>query len=137
MRDADRPAAIFRHRTHSEIPSPVARHRGDATAVRIGMATRPVLNFGGGARVLFTPGHTDGGTAPRVAEHRVLITGNTAAEPTGVIIAGAFDLDRAETAASFCRLAERDVDITYVGHREPVVGEPSGRRRQVAAALAA
>ena len=54
-----------------------------------------VLDFGGGARVISTPGHTDGSIALHLPEHGVLITGDIAAEYEGEVILGVFNLDRA------------------------------------------
>jgi glyoxylase-like metal-dependent hydrolase (beta-lactamase superfamily II) len=94
-----------------------------------------VRDFGGGAHVISTPGHTDGSIALHLPEHRVVITGDVAAEHEGQVILGVFNLDRAKTAESFRRLAELDVDIACFGHGEPAVGDAAARVRQVAATL--
>jgi glyoxylase-like metal-dependent hydrolase (beta-lactamase superfamily II) len=88
-----------------------------------------VLDFGGGARVISTPGHTDGSIALHLPEHRVLITGDVVAEHEGRVILGVFNLDRGQTVASFRRLAALDVDVACVGHGEPIVGDASARLR--------
>jgi glyoxylase-like metal-dependent hydrolase (beta-lactamase superfamily II) len=51
-----------------------------------------VLDFAGGAHVISTPGHTDGSIALHLAEHRVLITGDVAAEHEGQVMPGVFNL---------------------------------------------
>jgi len=94
-----------------------------------------VLDFGGGARVISTPGHTDGSIALHLPEHGVLITGDIAAEYEGEVILGVFNLDRAQAAASFGRLADRDADIACFGHGEPVIGDAQARLQQAAATL--
>lgn len=54
-----------------------------------------VVEFGGGARVLSVPGHTDGSIAVYLPEHRVLFTGDAvAAGPDGTVILGVFNTDR-------------------------------------------
>jgi glyoxylase-like metal-dependent hydrolase (beta-lactamase superfamily II) len=94
-----------------------------------------VLDFGGGARVISTPGHTDGSIALHLPEHGVLITGDIAAEYEGEVILGVFNLDRAQAAASFGRLPDRDADIACFGHGEPVIGDAQARLQQAAATL--
>ena len=94
-----------------------------------------MLDFGGGARVISTPGHTDGSIALHLPEHGVLITGDIAAEYEGEVILGVFNLDRAQAAASFGRLADRDADIACFGHGEPVIGDAQARLQQAAATL--
>jgi glyoxylase-like metal-dependent hydrolase (beta-lactamase superfamily II) len=88
-----------------------------------------VLDFGGGARVLAVPGHTDGSIAIHLPEHGVLFTGDTVAEAQGNVILGVFNLDRARAIESFRRMAELDVDIACFGHGEPVLGGAGSRLR--------
>ena len=78
-----------------------------------------VLPFGGGAHVLHGPGHTDGSIALHLPGPRVLFTGDTVAEHSGVVILGPFNLDRERALASFRRLVALDVDVVCVGHGEP------------------
>ncbi|MGH3786795.1 MAG: MBL fold metallo-hydrolase [Pseudonocardiaceae bacterium] len=47
-----------------------------------------------------------------------------------------FHVDRAEAAASFCRLAELDVETACFGHGEPLIDNAATRLQQVASALA-
>lgn len=81
-----------------------------------------VIDFGGGARVVATPGHTDGSIAIHLPDERVLFTGDTVAHVNGQVIPGVFNMDRDEMLRSFRRLAELDVDVACVGHGEPVLG---------------
>lgn len=94
-----------------------------------------VLDFGGGALVISTPGHTDGSIALHLPEHGVLITGDIAAEYEGEVILGVFNLDRAQAVVSLRRVAELEADIACFGHGEPVVGGAQARLQQAATAL--
>lgn len=60
-----------------------------------------ILDFGGGARVISTPGHTEGSIALHLPEHGVLITGDIAAEYGGQVILGLFNLDREQRRRPF------------------------------------
>jgi len=86
-----------------------------------------VLDFGGGARVISTPGHTDGSIALHLPQHKILITGDVAAEYDGDVILGVFNIDRTETVASLCRLAELDVETACFGHGEPLIDNAAAR----------
>jgi glyoxylase-like metal-dependent hydrolase (beta-lactamase superfamily II) len=92
-----------------------------------------VLDFGGGAYVVSTPGHTDGSIAVYLPHHGVLFTGDVAAEHEGQVMPGVFNLDRAAVSRSLRRLAELDVDVACFGHGEPAVADASARLREVAA----
>lgn len=94
-----------------------------------------LLDLGGGARVVSTPGHTDGSIALHLPAPGVLITGDIGAEYGGEVILGVFNLDRTEAAASFRRVADLDADVACFGHREPLVGGAGVRLRQVAKSL--
>ena len=78
-----------------------------------------VLDFGGGAEVLSVPGHTDGSIAIHLPHHGVLFTGDTVANVETVML-GVFNQDRAQTVASFKRLAALDVETACFGHGEPI-----------------
>ncbi len=120
-----------------ELHARVAAGLPPAPPVRVDREVRDgdVLDFGGGAHVISTPGHTDGSIAVHLPEHRVLITGDIAAEYEGEVILGVFNLDRAQAAASFRRLADRDADIACFGHGDPVIGGAGAGLLQVAEAL--
>lgn len=93
-----------------------------------------VLDFGGGARVLSVPGHTDGSIAIYLPEHRVLFTGDAvAAGPDGTVILGVFNTDRAQATASLRRMAELDVDVACFGHGDPSVEHTTTRLAAAAA----
>lgn len=93
-----------------------------------------VLEFGGGARVLSVPGHTDGSIAIHLPAHRVLFTGDAvAAGPDGTVILGVFNTDRAKAIASLRRMAELDVDVACFGHGNPSVADTTTRLAAAAA----
>jgi glyoxylase-like metal-dependent hydrolase (beta-lactamase superfamily II) len=94
-----------------------------------------VLDFGGGARVISTPGHTDGSIALHLPAAGVLFTGDTVVNYDGGTRLGVFNLDRGQALASFRRLAELDVEIACVGHGDPVLGNASAALRAAAAEL--
>ncbi|NEB77846.1 MBL fold metallo-hydrolase [Streptomyces sp. SID14478] len=99
------------------------------------LADGDVLDFGGGARVVGVPGHTDGSIALELPEHGVLFTGDAvAASPVdGQVILGVFNLDRAQAVASFHRLAALDSDVACFGHGDPVAGGAAKALRAAAA----
>ena len=104
------------------VSAPQDLHDGDA------------LDFGDGADVLCIPGHTAGSIAIHLPRHGVLFTGDTIAH-VGTVMLGTFNQDRAQTVASFKRLAALDVDIACFGHGEPVTAGAGDRIRATAATL--
>ncbi|MEU8248335.1 MBL fold metallo-hydrolase [Nonomuraea sp. NPDC048916] len=88
-----------------------------------------VLDFGGGARVIATPGHTAGSIALHLPEHGVLFTGDTVAHVNGQVMPGVFNMDRDETLDSFRRLAELDARVACVGHGDPITGARDALRQ--------
>ncbi|AQS70994.1 MBL fold metallo-hydrolase [Streptomyces pactum] len=83
-----------------------------------------VLDFGGGARVVHAPGHTDGSIGLHLARHGVLFTGDAvAASPVdGSVMLGVFNVDRDRAVGSFGRLAGLDTEVACFGHGDPVTG---------------
>ncbi|MFJ9037403.1 MBL fold metallo-hydrolase [Streptomyces sp. NPDC102406] len=98
------------------------------------LADGDVLDFGGGARVVGAPGHTDGSIALELPLHGVLFTGDAvAAHPAdGQVMLGVFNLDRGRALASFRRLAALDSDVACFGHGDPVVGGAAAALRAAA-----
>ncbi|SDK08759.1 Glyoxylase, beta-lactamase superfamily II [Nonomuraea maritima] len=92
-----------------------------------------VIDLGGGARVIHTPGHTDGSIALHLPHAGVLFTGDTVAHAAGQVMPGVFNVDRAETLRSFRRLAAIDASLACVGHGDPV---PDAHTTLTAAAAA-
>jgi glyoxylase-like metal-dependent hydrolase (beta-lactamase superfamily II) len=93
-----------------------------------------VLDFGGGAQILSVPGHTDGSIAIHLPRHGVLFTGDTIAN-VGTVMLGVFNQDRAQTVASFKRMAALDVETACFGHGEPITSRAGSQIREVAATL--
>jgi glyoxylase-like metal-dependent hydrolase (beta-lactamase superfamily II) len=79
------------------------------------------LGFGDGAVTVAVPGHTPGSIALYLPRHQVLFTGDAAARgPDGKVICGVFNVDRAQAAASFRRLAGLSIAVACFGHGEPL-----------------
>ncbi len=100
-----------------------------------------VVDFGGGARVVSVPGHTEGSIALYLPGPRVLFTGDLVArdpqsrDPRAPVMLGVFNTDTARAAASFRRLAELDVEVACFGHGEPVTADAAGFLRATAEKL--
>ncbi|MER6426379.1 MULTISPECIES: MBL fold metallo-hydrolase [Streptomyces] len=94
------------------------------------------LDFGGGARVLHVPGHTDGSIALFLPEEGVLFTGDTvAASPVdGTVMPGVFNLDRPRLLDSVRRLADLEPEVACFGHGAPVLGRAAAALRRATAA---
>ncbi|MEU0337415.1 MBL fold metallo-hydrolase [Streptomyces bobili] len=99
------------------------------------LAEGDVLAFGGGARVVHVPGHTDGSIALLLPFPGVLFTGDTvAASPVdGSVMPGVFNLDRHLTVTALHRLAALDADVACFGHGAPITGRASAALREAAA----
>ncbi|MCQ0021695.1 MBL fold metallo-hydrolase [Streptomyces somaliensis DSM 40738] len=96
-----------------------------------------VLDFGGGARVVHTPGHTPGSIALHLPRHGVLVTGDTVASVGGVGF-GVFHVDRAAAVESMRRLAAlRPLRAVCFGHGDPLTEDASAVLRAAAEAAAA
>jgi len=93
-----------------------------------------VLDFGGGAEILAIPGHTEGSIAIHLPRYGVLFTGDTIAN-VGTVMLGTFNQDRAQTVASFRRLAALNVETACFGHGEPIASGAGTKLREVAATL--
>jgi glyoxylase-like metal-dependent hydrolase (beta-lactamase superfamily II) len=87
------------------------------------------LGFGGGARVLAIPGHTDGSIAIHLPAEGVVFTGDSVAQLDGSAIPGVFNTDLPRLLESFRRLAELDVDIACFGHTDPFTEHAGNRLR--------
>jgi glyoxylase-like metal-dependent hydrolase (beta-lactamase superfamily II) len=94
------------------------------------------IELGGGAQVVHVPGHTSGSIALHVPKRRVLFVGDAAARmPDGQLIVGVFNVDPAQTRASFRKLAELEFDAAFFGHGAPLDREASLGFRRVAEKL--
>ncbi|MER6737779.1 MBL fold metallo-hydrolase [Streptomyces puniciscabiei] len=125
-----------------EVPihAAVVQHLPDGAPVPpatvTGVSDGDLLDFGGGARVIHVPGHTDGSIALFLPEAGVLFTGDTlAASPVdGSVRPGVFNLDRPQLLASLRRLAGLEADVACFGHGDPVVGGAAAALREAARA---
>ncbi|MFF1280560.1 MBL fold metallo-hydrolase [Streptomyces sp. NPDC058299] len=100
-----------------------------------GLTGGEVLDFGGGARVLHVPGHTDGSIALFLPAEGVLFTGDTvaAAPADGTPMPGVFNLDRARLLQSVRMLAGLEAEVACFGHGDPAVGGAAAALRRAAA----
>jgi glyoxylase-like metal-dependent hydrolase (beta-lactamase superfamily II) len=80
------------------------------------------IDFGGGAQVISTPGHTDGSIAVQLPAHGVLFTGDLVANSADGLLLGPFNTDRALARESFARLAQVSADVVCFGHGDPLIG---------------
>ncbi|MBT2367331.1 MBL fold metallo-hydrolase [Streptomyces sp. ISL-10] len=78
-----------------------------------------VLDFGGGARVIHSPGHTDGSIGIHLPYHGVLFTGDCVAG-VGHVMLGVFNVDRATAQVSMRRLASLAPSTVCFGHGDPL-----------------
>lgn len=86
------------------------------------------------ARVISTPGHTDGSIALLFEEAGVLFTGDVATERDGRVFLGPFNHDRSEARDSFRRFAAVDVDTVCFGHGQPLLGPDTAKLHAAATA---
>lgn len=86
------------------------------------------------ARVIHTPGHTDGSIAFLFHEAGVLFTGDVATQQQGQVVLGPFDNDRPTARQSFRKFADIDVDAVCFGHGQPLVGQETSKLRAAAKA---
>ncbi|MFC9941807.1 MBL fold metallo-hydrolase [Streptomyces pratensis] len=77
------------------------------------------LPFGGGARVVHSPGHTPGSIGIHLPRHDVLFTGDAVAGVGGVML-GVFNTDHVQAEASFRRLAALGPAVACFGHGDPL-----------------
>ena len=116
----------------------VCAHHADAPFLR-GDAPGPSPDLADWERPLFDqvsrqlPRHTPGSIAFYLPGRRVLLAGDTAARsPSGRVMPGVFNTDRARAAASFRRLADLDTDIACFGHGEPLTRDAALQLRTAA-----
>ncbi|MCX5207087.1 MBL fold metallo-hydrolase [Streptomyces sp. NBC_00237] len=90
-----------------------------ATRVDRELEEGDVLDFGGGARVVHAPGHTDGSLAVHLPHHGVLFTGDSIAA-VGEVMLGVFNVDREQALATMRRLASLAPSVACFGHGDPL-----------------
>ncbi|QGV82915.1 MBL fold metallo-hydrolase [Streptomyces ficellus] len=89
------------------------------------------LGFGDGARVVHTPGHTDGSIAVHLPRHGVLFTGDTVAS-VGRVALGVFHVDRERAGTSMRRLAGLAPETVCFGHGDPLTEDAAAVLRAAA-----
>lgn len=82
-----------------------------------------VIDFGDGANVIATPGHTDGSIAIWLLGPRVLFTGDVVANGSAGLMLGPFNTDRPRARESVARLAGTPAEVVCFGHGGPLVDE--------------
>ncbi|MFD3512888.1 MBL fold metallo-hydrolase [Streptomyces sp. NPDC058657] len=90
-----------------------------ATRVDRELEEGEVLGFGGGARIVHAPGHTDGSLAVHLPDHGVLFTGDSIAA-VGEVMLGVFNVDRQQALATMRRLASLAPSVACFGHGDPL-----------------
>jgi len=78
------------------------------------------IEFGGGATVIHTPGHTDGSIAIHLSAHGVLFTGDIVANSPNGLLLGPFNTDRGLANESCQRLTQMPAKLVCFGHGDPV-----------------
>jgi glyoxylase-like metal-dependent hydrolase (beta-lactamase superfamily II) len=107
---------------YDQITSEVAQEPPAPPRIDRELSDGDELGFGDGAVAVAVPGHTPGSVAIYLPRHRVLFSGDAAARtPDGAVICGVYNVNRAQAAASFRRLAGLDVSVACFGHGEPLV----------------
>ncbi|MBO0913662.1 MBL fold metallo-hydrolase [Streptomyces laculatispora] len=90
-----------------------------ATRVDRELCDGSTIDFGGGATVIHSPGHTPGSIGLHLPAHGVLFTGDCVAG-VGQVMLGVFNIDREQAVASFQRLAALEPATVCFGHGDPV-----------------
>jgi glyoxylase-like metal-dependent hydrolase (beta-lactamase superfamily II) len=94
-------------------------------AVDVELVDGDTVDFGGGARVIATPGHTDGSIAVSLPDHGVLFTGDLVANGPPGLMLGPFNTDRGLARLSFAALSQVPAETVCFGHGDPLSG-PDG-----------
>ena len=94
-------------------------------AVDVELVDGDTVDFGGGARVIATPGHTDGSIAVSLPDHGVLFTGDLVANGPPGLMLGPFNTDRGLARLSFAALTQIPATTVGFGHGDPLTG-PEG-----------
>ncbi len=97
------------------------------------LVDRDEIDLDVSAQAVHVPGHTAGSIAVYVPKRRALFVGDAAARmPDGQLVVGAFNVDPAQTRASFRRLAELDFEGVFFGHGAPMDRDASLEFRRLA-----
>ncbi|HEY7048489.1 MAG TPA: MBL fold metallo-hydrolase [Jatrophihabitantaceae bacterium] len=82
-----------------------------------------VIDFGDGAQVIATPGHTDGSVAIWLPRPGVLFTGDVVANGSAGLMLGPFNTDRRQARESVARLARTPAQVVCFGHGDPLADD--------------
>jgi glyoxylase-like metal-dependent hydrolase (beta-lactamase superfamily II) len=99
------------------------------------VSDRDVVDFGGGAVIRHTPGHTPGSIAIHLPKHRVVFTGGAVIRTRRGITFGHANADDDIALLSFARIALLKPDIACFGFGPPVVGNAADKLMTAFAAL--
>ena len=122
----------------SQVTSPVAPEPPPPPRIDRELSDGDELGFGDGAVAVAVPGHTPGSVAIYLPRPQVLFAGDAAARtPDGTVICGVFNVNRAQAAASFLRLAGLDVAVACFGHGDPLTRDATAALRAAAERLPA
>ena len=91
-------------------------------AVDTELSDGDVIDFGGGARVISTPGHTDGSIAIQLPAHNVLFTGDLVTNFENNLMLGPFNANRTVARESFTQLVQVPAETICFGHGDPLTG---------------
>ncbi len=101
--------------------------RFPAAPVHIEVKNRDVIDFGGGAVIRHTPGHTAGSISIHLPEHQVVFTGGAAIRTARDITFGQANDDNDNALFSFARIALLQPDIACFGFGPPIVGNAADK----------
>jgi glyoxylase-like metal-dependent hydrolase (beta-lactamase superfamily II) len=104
----------------AELIAALARY--PAAPVHTEVQDLDVLDFGGGAVIHHTPGHTPGSITIHLPDHRVVFTGGAAIRTGRAITCGQVNADDDLALASFTRIATLRADIACFGFGAPIIG---------------
>lgn len=82
-----------------------------------------LMDFGGRAEVLHTPGHTDGSIAVWLPAQSTLFTGDIVANGTSGLLLGPFNTHRPRARESLVRLSATRARTVCFGHGDPLHGD--------------
>ena len=87
------------------------------------LADGDIIDFGDGAQVVSTPGHTDGSIGIWLPAQSVLFTGDIIANGTSGLLLGPFNIDRRRARESAAMLAQVPADVVGFGHGDPLADD--------------
>jgi glyoxylase-like metal-dependent hydrolase (beta-lactamase superfamily II) len=141
VRGEQPPPDVTRHGVWRVVGAPLGRRASPPKAAPVDRELQDgdEIDLGGGARIVHVPGHTAGSIAVYVPGRKLLFTGDAAIHAPWLSpprhLFGLFNEDRAQSSASFARLAELDFDVACFGHGKPLDREASRAFRRAAKRL--